>query len=103
MNPTTQPQSPLAIGLAFCAGLGLTLMIVALGLGVISDAETNVNGLGVFFAAGLVMLIGGIGGWLGVARPFQNFDDINLPAEDDHHHVAIEPHDEHAVVEHKAH
>jgi ABC-type nickel/cobalt efflux system permease component RcnA len=102
VNPTTQPQSPLAIGLAFCAGLGLTIMVVALALGVINGAEANANGLGVLFAAGLVMLIGGIGGWLGAVQPFQNFDDISKPAEDDHH--ASEPHaDEHTIVEHKAH
>jgi len=101
VNPIIPKQSPVSIGLAFCAGLGLTLMIVALGLGVINGEAANANGLGVFFAAGLVMLIGGIGGWLGVVRPFQNFDDINQPAEDDHH--ASEPHDEHAIVEHKAH
>jgi len=100
VNPTTQPQSPLVIGLAFCAGLGLTIMIVALGLGVINGAEANANTLGMLFASGLVIFIGGVGGWLGVARPFQNFDDINQPAEDDHH--AREAHDEHAIVEHKA-
>lgn len=101
MNPTTQPQSPVAIGLAFCAGLGLTIMIIALALGVINGTEANANGIGLLFAVGLVILIGGIGGWLGAVRPFQNFDDINQPAEDDHH--ASESHDEHAIVEHKAH
>jgi ABC-type nickel/cobalt efflux system permease component RcnA len=101
VNPTNQSQSPLAISLAFIAGLGLTIMIVALALGVINGAEANANGLGVLFAAGLVILIGGIGGWMGAVRPFQHFDDINKPAEDDHH--ASEPHDEHAIVEHKAH
>lgn len=101
MNPTNQTQSPVAIGLAFCAGLGLTIMIVALALGVINGAEANINQLGLLFAAGLVTLIGGIGGWLGAVRPFENFDDINVPAEDDHH--ASEAHDEHAIVEHQAH
>lgn len=103
MNPTNQSQSPLAIGLAFITGLGLIIMIVALGLGVVNGNDTNTNSLGVLFAAGLVMLIGGIGCWLGAVRPFQHFDDINKPAEDDHH-ATSEPHaDEHAIVEHKAH
>ncbi len=78
-------NTSLITGLAMVGGLGLTIIVVALGLGVIiPNADNNFVGLAVL--TGLVILISGIGGWLAVVQPFTHFDDINIPAEDDHHH-----------------
>jgi hypothetical protein len=95
-NQTNKVSNSVIVGLAFCAGIGLILMLIALSIGVIDGDQANANSLGVLFAAGLLMLIGGIGGWLGAVRPFDHFDNINLPAEEEHH-------DEHAIVEHQTH
>lgn len=83
-----QPSQLTLYGLAMVGGLGITMMIVAATVGVIGGTEldaaaTNLVGLGV--VAGLLLLITAIGFWLGLVRPFENFDDINVPAEPEHH------------------
>ena len=83
-----QPSQLTLYGLAMAGGLGMTLMIVAATIGVIGGAEldaasTNLVGLGI--VSGLLILITAIGFWLGLVRPFENFDDINVPTEPEHH------------------
>lgn len=69
-------------------GLGITLMIVAATIGVIGGTEldaASTNLIGLAIVAGLLLLITAIGFWMGLVRPFANFDDINVPAEPEHH------------------
>lgn len=95
---------PLTFGLAMVAGIGVILMILALGFGVLqADADTNVIRL--VFVGGLAMLITGVVAWIFIIRPFEHFDDINQPLEDDHGHGHAAPqievlHDEqgHAIT-----
>lgn len=82
-------------------GLGITMIVIALGAGVVvPDADNNFVGLVVL--TGLVCLLGAIGGWLAVAQPYRHFDDINVPAEEDHHHTshADENHADAAPAQH---
>ena len=70
-------------------GLGLFMMIIAAMIGVIGGANLDsatTNFIGLSIVGGLLLLITAIGFWLGFVRPFANFDDINIPAEPEHHH-----------------
>jgi hypothetical protein len=78
-------HSPIVLGVAMVAGLGVILMIIALGVGVILGAAANSNTVGLLFAAGLVLFILGAVAWFAVVQPQKHFDDINKPAADDHH------------------
>ncbi len=83
-----QPSRLTLINLSMVGGLGITLVIVAATIGVIGGASldaqsTNLIGLAV--VAGILLLIVAIGFWAGIVRPFENFDDINVPAEPEHH------------------
>jgi hypothetical protein len=97
---TTKTDNPLSFSMALVGGIGLTLMIIALGWGVVSG-DTSTNGVGVLFLLGLVLLVIGVVAWVGVTRPFANFDDISKPLEDDHGHghaAHDAAHDEHAAL-----
>ena len=87
-NRQDQPSKLTHYGLAMVGGVGLTLLILGASLGVIYggalDAETT-HSIGLALVLGLLLLVLAIGFWLGWARPFQRFDDINLPAEPEHH------------------
>lgn len=87
-------HSAVILGLSFCAGIGLTLMILALAIGVIEAEAADNQLMLLLFVGGLVAFIAGVVGWFGVVQPHRHFDDINIPAPDEHHH------DEHAIVEH---
>lgn len=90
-------QNPLTLGLSFIAGGGVTLMIVALAIGVADPAQESLVWL--LFLVGLAMMIGGIVAWLGVVRPHENFDDIDQPLYDGHDHDDDhDDHDEHALA-----
>ncbi len=82
---TYDPKSPLMVGLAVVGGLGLTLMSVALGVGVIQGAAATSNLISGTFWVGLIMLVGATIGWFGVAQPYKHFDDINEPHYHGHH------------------
>jgi hypothetical protein len=93
-----EPQGPsqgLLTGLAMIGGLGITLVVLALGLGAagVLPAEDNTVGLGVLL--GLLLLVFAIGGWLISVQPFRHFDDIDVPAPDEHH-----GHDDHSSESH---
>ena len=74
--------------LAMVGGLGMTLMMTAAMIGVVFggdlDAEST-HTLGLLLVCGFMLLAAAIAFWLGWARPFQRFDDINAPAEPEHH------------------
>jgi hypothetical protein len=82
MNP---PSRTLRLGLAFIAGLGLTLMIVVAGIGVVIGESAQGASMGLIFAAGVAMLATGIIAWFAVVRPDTHFDDINQPMYHGHH------------------
>ena len=75
-------------GLAMVGGAGMTLLILGASIGVIYganlDAEST-HSLGLMLVVGFFLLILAIGFWLGWARPFNRFDDINVPAEPERH------------------
>lgn len=101
MENTDLNRPSVIMGLAFCAGIGLTLMVVALGIGATQGDAANLATVNITFAAGLVMLVSGIIGWFAIVQPQRHFDDINQPAEDEHHGHdahAIVPADDHAVT-----
>ncbi len=83
-NPRTG-QTALTLSLAGIAGFGLTIIIVALGWGVI-DGNANGDVIGMLIVAGAFTLILGIGAWAGLVRPWESFDDINEPQYHGHHH-----------------
>jgi len=83
-------SNPLNLGLSLAAGLGLTLMMIALGVGVTNDnAGAFVGGA---FALGVVLLLIGVIGWAAVLRPFDHYDDIDVPQYTGHHHDSHEAH-----------
>ena len=97
-----QTGNPLTFGLALTAGLGVIVMITALAVGVVQGENANAGVITLALATGLALLIGGIVGWLIVVRPFDHFDDINVPKDMGHgsHETALVAHDsdvEHAV------
>lgn len=74
--------------LAMAGGLGMTMMIMAASIGVIYGTQLDAaatHNIGLLLVSGLLLLILAIGFWLGWVRPFENFDDINIPAEPEHH------------------
>ena len=83
-----QPSKLTQYGLAMVGGAGLTLMMLGASIGVIYgtalDAQAT-HSLGLMIVGGLLLLILAIGFWLGWVRPFERFDDINIPAEPEHH------------------
>jgi ABC-type nickel/cobalt efflux system permease component RcnA len=96
-------SKPVPFYLSMTAGVGLTLMMIALGIGVVQGSEANSTVVGLTFAGGLGLLVLGIAGWLAAVQPFRNFDDINVPQYTGHHaehHAADaadhESHEEHA-------
>jgi hypothetical protein len=78
-------HSPIVLGVSLVAGLGVVIMIVALGVGVIQGAEANNYAVGMWFAGGLGLFLLGVLSWFAVVQPQKHFDDINQPAADEHH------------------
>jgi hypothetical protein len=89
-------HTPAVLAVSLVAGLGVILMVTALAVGAIQGAAADSTVIGLVFAAGLALFLLGFGGWIGLAQPHRHFDDINIPAPDEHHH---DDHtDEHAIV-----
>ena len=83
-----QPSRLTGYGLAMVGGLGLTLMVAAAIIAVVFGTTLDVNAthtLGMLAVIGLLLLVLAIGFWLGWVRPFDRFDDINIPAEAEPH------------------
>ncbi|MFC1960489.1 hypothetical protein ACFLYO_07255 [Chloroflexota bacterium] len=71
---------------AFLMGFGLMLMILALGFGAALGGAVSATVVGTIFALGVVAFVIGLVMWLGILRPWQQFDDINVPLD-------VAPHD----------
>lgn len=85
---TRQPSKLTLYCLAMAGGLGMTMMMAAAILGVIYGGSLDsgqTHTLGLLLVVGLLLLALAIGFWLGWTRPFERFDDINIPAEPEHH------------------
>ncbi|MCL4248223.1 MAG: hypothetical protein KJ065_08765 [Anaerolineae bacterium] len=89
-------DNPLVFGLSMLAYTGLLIMALAVAYGVVSGADANTSAVGSFFVLGLVLFLTGVLGWVGVVRPFANFDDINVPMDTGHGHE--EHHEDHAAL-----
>jgi predicted flap endonuclease-1-like 5' DNA nuclease len=74
--------------LAYTAGIGIVIAIVALILIALGTVSSN-NGVGLLLI-GLALLVIGIGGWLIMLRPWEKFDDLKTPY--------FTGHDEHAAA-----
>lgn len=84
-----QPSRRTLYGLAMVGGLGIFFMIIGATIGVIGGAELDAattNLIGLAIVTGLLLLITAIGFWIGLVRPFERFDDINVPLEPEPHH-----------------
>jgi hypothetical protein len=99
-----QTSKPLSFGLAMTAGIGVIVMIFALATGVVQGADADSRAISLTLVTGFTLLAIGFVGWLIIVRPFDHFDDINVPKEMGHghgeHETAIVAHDsdaEHAV------
>ncbi len=90
-------QNSLTLGLSMICGLGVTLMIIALGIGVIG-ADVTSSTIGLLFIGGLSLFVVGAIAWGGVVQPWAHFDDINQPAVDEFHGHDEHGHDETAIV-----
>lgn len=83
-----QPSQFTLYALAMAGGLGMTLMIAAALVGVVFEARLDAMAtqcVGLTFVSGVLILGLAIAFWLGWVRPFERFDDINVPAEAEHH------------------
>jgi len=83
--------------MSMIAGLGLVLILIALGIGVIEGTAADSNTVAVTFVSGIGLFLIGAVGWFGLTQPQRHFDDINQPL-DDGSHGHTESHDEHAIV-----
>jgi hypothetical protein len=91
MHPPDHGRNALTEGLALLAGLGVMLMVAAAIVGV---TDSNAESVGLLFAVGVALFIAGLASWLGVVRPWENFDDISTPADSGHHHAEHEHEDD---------
>jgi hypothetical protein len=90
-------HSPAVLGMSMLAGLGVTLIVLALSIGVVQGNAADGNAIGLTFAIGVGLFVFGAGGWYALTQPQRHFDDINVPLDDGHHgHEAHS--EEHAIV-----
>ena len=81
-----QSNQHIVITLAMVGGLGFTLIVLALGIGVVQGEVANnqiINGL---FFGGILLMIASTIAWTSIVQPHRHFDDINQPLELDTHH-----------------
>ncbi len=91
-------HSPAVLGMSMIAGLGVILIVLALGIGVIQTDTADNSGISLAFVSGIGLFIIGAVGWFGLTKPQQHFDDINQPLDDGHGHSHASAVDEHAIV-----
>ncbi len=85
----TTNNAAISRGLAMVGGLGMTIIMVGLGVGVINGPNTTPETsqtIGLLLVTGGGLLVVAIAAWLATVRPFEHFDDINQPLEDEGHH-----------------
>lgn len=87
-------HSPIVLGVSLVAGLGVVLMVIALGIGAIQGEAANSDIIGLTLIGGLILFLLGAIAWFAVTQPQKHFDDIEVPAPDEHH-----GHEEHAIIE----
>jgi ABC-type nickel/cobalt efflux system permease component RcnA len=99
---TKHTKNPLVLGFGLTAGLGIILMIVALAFGVSAGAEADNSLISLLFVGGVALFVLGLAAWFFVVQPHKHFDDIDVPAEAEHHHEPHEivPAEPHAVEAH---
>ena len=90
IHPPDHGRNTLTEGLALLAGLGVIVLVLAAIVGV---TDSDADFVGLLFALGVALFVAGLAAWLGVVRPWENFDDISRPADTGHHHVEHD-HDE---------
>lgn len=85
----------ITLSLSMLAGGGVLLMIMALLLGVLNTVDGAI--VTMMLVGGLILLVIAVGVWMGVERPHERYDDINVPLPDEHGHGHDHAHeDEHA-------
>ena len=83
--PQPKASQSVLTGIAMIGGLGITLIMLALGIGVVRpDAPSDIIGL--IVALGVGLLITSIAGWIIATRPYEHFDDITVPQYHGHDH-----------------
>jgi ABC-type nickel/cobalt efflux system permease component RcnA len=99
---TKHTKNPLVLGFGLTAGLGIILMIVALAFGVSAGAEADNSLISLLFVGGVALFVLGLAAWFFVVQPHKHFDNIDVPAEAEHHHEPHEivPAEPHAVEAH---
>ena len=100
----TKLSQPLLLGLALIAGTGFVLMMIALAAGALQGDAADMGFVSGAFILGLALFVFGLVGWLVSVRPWQNFDDNNVPKDIGHHAVeAHATHDDHPALPTGAH
>lgn len=88
-------QNSVTLGLALLAGLGFVLVVVVAGVGVVEGANADDDTLGVLFLIGIMLFVGGLIAWAGVARPWERFPDVTEGYYDKPDHVGHGDEDDH--------
>lgn len=96
-------NNAITLGFAFLSGIGTLAMIAAAMIGVIQGTTANTDSLGLLLAIGVTLFLSGSLAWLSVRRPWESFDDINVPKYHGHHHNEHETHTEVEVEEMETH
>jgi hypothetical protein len=94
MHPPDHGRTSLTVGLAMLTGLGLILMVGAGTIGVIHAQSANTDLINLLFAGGVALFISGIVAWAAVTRPWEHYDNIEIPVDDGHGHHHDEAHTE---------
>jgi hypothetical protein len=74
------------VALAFLIGAGFLLMALAGGVGAAFAGSANPSLYAMIFVLGLVVFVAGIGLWFAFVKPWEQFDDINVPKYTGHAH-----------------
>jgi hypothetical protein len=94
MHPPDHGRNALTLGFALLAGLGMILLIGAGTVGAINGEAADMDLINLLFAGGAALFITGVAAWAAVVRPWEHFDDIDVPAEGEHGHLHTEDHAE---------
>lgn len=85
-------QTPITMSLAMVAGVGVVLIVIAVGIGAIQGENADANMIGLTAIGGMLFFLFGAIGWYMVVQPQKHFDDINIPQDTGHH--AHDAHDQ---------
>ena len=81
-------NNAVTLGMAGIAGAGFTLMMIAAAMGVIEGADADTSTISLLFYGGAALFLSGAIAWGAIVRPWESFDDINIPFQDtDHPHA----------------